>query len=60
MCRLGGETWLDISGSNKGLVSSLGGKQEVKLERGWGHRTGVLGCLDEDRQAAERGLEHVG
>ena len=51
MCRLGGETWLDICGSNKVCVSSLEGKYEVKLERGWGHRMGVIGCLDEERQA---------
>lgn len=47
-------------GATKVCVSSLEGKYEVKLERGWGHRMGVLGCLDEERQAVERGLEHVG
>lgn len=32
----------------------------MNLERGWGHRMGGLGCPDEEWQAVERGLEHVG
>lgn len=32
----------------------------MNLERGWGHRLGGLGCPDEERQAVERSLEHVG
>lgn len=47
-------------GATKVCVSSLKGKQEMNLERGWGHRMGGLGCPDEEWQAVERGLEHVG